>query len=127
MSKMKEKVLIVFNETGSHTMDLISRNESEANRVKALAKLADNFIKQVWDNEDDAMCITIRPDTNHMEVLHLSSVADCFTVHLPYKYAYALLEQVFGNPDFVLQLRQMFPLWHLTACLKVAIYRLWEG
>lgn len=127
MSKMKEKLLIVFNESGSHTMDLISKNEQDATRVKALAKLADNFIKQVWDNEDDTMCITIRPDTNHMEVFCIASLTDCFTLHLPYKYAYALLEEIFRNPDFILQVRQRFPLWHLTACLKVAIYRLWEG
>ena len=29
MSKLKEKLLIVFNESGSHTMDLISKNEQE--------------------------------------------------------------------------------------------------
>lgn len=126
MSKIKEKVLIVFNESGSHTMDLISRNEQDATRVKNLAKSADNFIKQVWENEDDVMCITIRPEKAQMEVLCLSQVTDSFNVYLPYKLAYDVLEILFQNPDSVLQIRKEFPLWHLTACLRIAIFRLLE-
>lgn len=126
MPKIKEKVLIVFNESGSHTMDLISQNEQDATRVKNLAKSADNFIKQVWDNEDDEMCITIRPEKAVMEVFCLSSVTDCFNVYLPYKLAYDTLENLFQNPDYVLQIRKEYPLWHLTACLRIAIFRLLE-
>lgn len=126
MSKLKEKLLIVFNESGSHTMDLISKNEQDAVRVKALAKSADCFIKQVWENEDDVMCITIRPEKAVMELFCLSSVADSFNVYLPYKLAYDTLENLFANPDYVLQIRKEYPLWHLTACLRVALFRILE-
>ena len=126
MPKIKEKVVIALTEDGSHTTDLISRNESDATRVKNLAKLADNFIKQVWDTQDDTTCITIYPEIMLMEVHCLSQESDSFPVYLPYKHAYAVLEEVFENPDFVLQVRQRFPLWHLTACLRVAIFRLLE-
>ena len=127
MPKIKEKILIVFNESGSHTMDLISQNEQDATRVKNLAKSADNFIKQVWDNEDDTTCITIYPEIMLMEVHCLSQESDSFPVYLPYKLAYDTLENLFQNPDYVLQIRKEYPLWHLTACLRVALFRILEG
>lgn len=126
MPKLKEKLLIVFNESGAHTLDLISKNEPDATRVKALARMADSFIKQVWENEDDEMCITIRPEKAKMEVFCLSSVTDSFNVYLPYKLAYDTLENLFQNPEYVLQIRKEYPLWHLTACLRVALFRLLE-
>jgi len=126
MPKIKEKLLIVFNESGTHTLDLISQNEPDATRVKDLARMADSFIKQVWENEDDEMCITIRPEKATMEVFCLSSVTDSFNVYLPYKLAYDTLENLFQNPEYVLQIRKEYPLWHLTACLRVALFRLLE-